>query len=56
MATAHGHSFSDLERRLKPLMQERIFERYIFLSGRNGTGTLEAILNRNGEIISKGAD
>ena len=31
MATAHGHSFSDLERRLKPLMQERIFERYIFL-------------------------
>ena len=56
MATVHGHSFSDLERRLKSLMQERIFERYIFLSGRNGTGTLEAILNRNGEIISKGAD
>ena len=56
MATAHGHSFSDLERRLKPLMQERIFERYIFLSGRKGTGTLEAILDRNGEIISKGAD
>ena len=56
MATAHGHSFSDLERRLKPLMQERIFERYIFLSGRKGTGTLEAVLNRNGETISKGAD
>ena len=56
MATAHGHSFSDLERRLKPLMQERIFERYIFLSGRNGTGTLEAILNKNGEIIGKGAE
>ena len=56
MATVHGHSFSDLERRLKPLMQERIFERYIFLSGRNGTGTLEAVLDRNGEIIGKGAD
>ena len=56
MATAHGYSFSDLERRLKPLTQERIFERYIFLSGRKGTGTLEAVLNRNGEIISKGAD
>ena len=56
MATAHGHSFSDLERRLNPLIQERVFERYIFLSGRSGTGTLEAIMDKNGGIISKGAD
>ena len=56
MATAHGYSFSDLERRLKPLMQDRVFERYILLSGRRGVGTLEAVLDRNGEIIGKGAD
>ena len=56
MATAHGYSFSDLERRLKPLMQGRVFERYILLSGRRGVGTLEAVLDRNGEIIGKGAD
>ena len=56
MATVHGHSFSDIERRLQPLMQERIFERYILLSGKKGVGTLEAVLDRNGEIIRKGAD
>jgi len=56
MATAHGYDFTDVEKRLKPLVQERIFERYIFLSDRKGTGTLEGILDQNGEIIRKGEE
>ena len=52
LATAHGHDFHDICHRLEELMG--IFERYIFLSGRKGTGTLEAILDGEGKIIRKG--
>jgi len=54
IATAHGYDFADIEERLEPLIQERIFERYLFLSDRNGTGTLEMILDRDGNTIRKG--
>lgn len=54
LATAHGYDFSDIEKRLQSLIKERIFERYVFLSNRKGTGTLEGIRNGKGEIIRKG--
>ena len=56
IATAHGYDFADMENRLQVLMRERIFERYLFLSDRNGTGTLEKILDREGNIIRKGME
>jgi len=54
IATAHGYDFADMEKRLKGLIEDGIFERYLFLSDRNGTGTLEKILDRGGNIIRKG--
>lgn len=54
IATAHGYDFEDIQNRLRPLVQGGIFERYVFLSNRNGTGTLEQILNKEGNIIRKG--
>ncbi|WP_458407518.1 stage III sporulation protein AA [Anaerotignum sp.] len=56
IATVHGYDFADVERRLQPLMQGKIFERYLFLSNRNGTGTLEGILDRDGVVIRKGEE
>ena len=54
IATVHGHSFRDVEQRLGALVQKKIFERYIFLSGRKGAGTLETILDGNGKVIERG--
>jgi len=51
IATAHGHDFADIENRMQELVAERIFERYLFLSDRNGTGTLEKILDKDGNMI-----
>ncbi|MBQ3032331.1 MAG: stage III sporulation protein AA, partial [Anaerotignum sp.] len=51
IATAHGHDFVDIENRMQELVAERIFERYLFLSDRNGTGTLEKILDKDGNMI-----
>ncbi|MBR6543141.1 MAG: stage III sporulation protein AA [Anaerotignum sp.] len=55
IATAHGYDFSDIEKRLYSLVRERMFERYVFLSNRNGTGTIEAILDRDGNMLRKEA-
>ncbi len=56
IATAHGVDMEDLRNRphLESLMREKVFERYVFLSARNGTGTLEVILDREGNILRKG--
>ncbi|MGN1231538.1 MAG: stage III sporulation protein AA [Anaerotignum sp.] len=56
IATAHGRDFADLETRpqLRFLIRKKIFERYLFLSNRNGTGTAEEIRDREGKIIWKG--
>ena len=54
IATAHGYDFDDIQNRLQPFLQKNIFERYLFLSNRNGTGTLEMILDKEGNIIRKG--
>lgn len=55
LATAHGWDMEDLKSRpqLHRLMEARIFERYLFLSGRKGAGTLEEIRGKNGERLWK---
>ena len=52
VATAHGYDFVDICQRLGGLTD--VFERYLILSNRKGTGTLEAILDKEGKIIRKG--
>lgn len=56
IATAHGYDWDDIQNRphLGTLIQEKLFERYVFLSDQKGTGTLEYILNRDGNMIRKG--
>ena len=51
LATAHGSDMADLQTRpyIKELIGKQIFERYVFLSCRNGTGTIEAILDSKGK-------
>lgn len=58
LATAHGTDFAEIAERpqLGLLVKKRIFERYVILSGRNGTGTLESILNRDGKPLQKEAE
>lgn len=56
IATAHGRDFADLETRpqLRALISKKVFERYLFLSNRNGVGTMEEIRDKDGKIIWKG--
>ncbi len=56
VATAHGRDFADLETRpqLRDLIRQKVFERYLFLSNRNGVGTMEEIREKDGKIIWKG--
>lgn len=56
IATAHGRDFADLETRpqLRALIRKKVFERYLFLSNRNGVGTTEEIRDKDGKIIWKG--
>ena len=55
IATAHGRDFADIETRpqLRALVRKKIFERYVFLSNRNGTGTTEEIRDGEGNIIRR---
>ena len=55
MATAHGRDFEDLEER--PYLRDclQVFERSVFLSNRQGIGTVEEIRNKQGDRIWKGA-
>ena len=54
-ATAHGRDFADIETRpqLRALVRRKIFERYLFLSNRNGTGTIEGLCDREGKMIAE---
>lgn len=56
IATAHGRDFADLETRpqLRVLIRKKIFERFLFLSNRNGTGTAEEMRDKEGKTIWKG--
>lgn len=58
LATAHGWDMEDIQNRpqLRLLMQAKVFERYLFLSGRKGAGTLEEIRGKNGESLWKEAE
>ena len=57
IATAHGNDWNEIYRRpyLGNLVAQEVFERYIILSSRNGVGTMEAVLDRQGKMIRKGA-
>ena len=56
IATVHGSNWSEISKRahLRDLVDQEVFERYIILSSRNGTGTLEAVLDRQGKVMQKG--
>ena len=56
IATVHGSNWSEISKRahLRDLVDQEVFERYIILSSRNGAGTLEAVLDRQGKVIPKG--
>ena len=45
IATAHGNTYEELKKKevFASFLGERIFERYIILSGRKGKGTIEEI-------------
>lgn len=49
--TTHGDSLEEVESRpiLKPIMEEKVFERYIVLNRRNGPGTIGTIKDENGK-------
>lgn len=47
ITTAHGYNISEMKtrREVLELMQDKVFERYIVLSSRNGPGTLEEVVD-----------
>lgn len=53
LATAHGSSYDELKDRplFASFLKEKIFERYILLSGRRGKGTVEKIQDREGRLL-----
>lgn len=55
ISTVHGRDMDDLQHRpyLRELVEKGIFERFIFLSRRCGTGTVEGICNSRGEQLWK---
>lgn len=57
IATVHGYSLADLQRRptIAPLIQEKMFHYLIFLSRREGPGTIEKVYDneRKRQITSK---
>jgi stage III sporulation protein AA len=54
LTTAHAGTIEDIHYRsqLKELFDERVFERYILLSQRRGSGTIEGIYNRESKLMS----
>ncbi len=56
ISTVHGRDMEDLQTRpyLRELVEKGIFERYVFLSRRRGTGTIEEIRNGSKELLWKG--
>ncbi len=55
ISTVHGGDMEDLQTRpyLRELVEKGIFERYVFLSRRRGTGTVEEIRNSSKELLWK---
>lgn len=53
LATVHGSSMEDIGKKpgLKRLFEERVFGRYVVLSGRKGAGTVEDICDGEGRSL-----
>lgn len=56
ITSIHGYDLNDIKKRInvKGLFENEFFDRYIILSPRLGTGTLEEILDSKGRPIYKG--
>jgi stage III sporulation protein AA len=54
LATLHGENIEDLRRKplLAPLIENKIFDRYIFLTNRPNPGSLRAVYNEKLEVRS----
>lgn len=57
LATAHGESMEEIREKpyLGQLIREGLFERYLFLSGKNGPGQVVACLDRQGKEVIRDA-
>lgn len=53
-ATAHGKNLAEVARRpyLRELIEEKLFGRYLLLSRKNGTGTIEGLYDQDGHKLS----
>lgn len=53
LATVHGTTMEDIRQKptLNKLLKERVFERYVVLSGRKGPGTIEDICDGEGRSL-----
>jgi stage III sporulation protein AA len=58
LATAHGNSVEELEDKpfFASFLKDKIFERYVVLSGNQRKGHVEGIYNREGKIACDGLD
>ena len=58
LATVHGNSLEDVRKKplFERLMCERVFQRYIVLSGRERIGRMKMILDQDGKILWKEQD
>ncbi|MCJ8006800.1 stage III sporulation protein AA [Lederbergia wuyishanensis] len=54
MMTTHGNNFEEISKRplLKPIIQHRVFERFIELSRRDGPGTIISIKDASGAPVA----
>ena len=52
LSTVHGHDMEELNRNphLHQMMEKQTFGRYVFLSQRDGVGTVERIISGSGEV------
>jgi len=55
LATVHASSWDELEERpyLRELIDRKVFKRYVFLSRKNGPGTIESIWNELRQPVVK---
>ena len=53
IATAHGASYEEVRKRtiLQSLIERQVFDRYVFLAGREQVGRLRAVFGRKGELL-----
>ncbi|MFC4617959.1 stage III sporulation protein AA [Camelliibacillus cellulosilyticus] len=53
VASVHADHYDQLKKRpsIQPLLDGQVFSRYILLSRRRGPGSIEAVLNANGESL-----